>query len=140
MVPGLVKRIAVATCVVALVGLLCILPFDRAAGLTFAFTTFWMVANLLVWSIIMRAALRPKQESKSLLILLPALGAKLLLLGIGIAVLYVCAPYTKYQIYGMVAGIASISVVAALKAMGARIASRHAASLENAKAKAQARA
>lgn len=110
---------------------------DKGAGIVFGVTTVWMLANFLVWTVIMRCALVPKSEESNTLALFGALGAKLVLLASGIIALRVYAPYTKTELLGLVAGISSVLLIAFLRALSAKIVQSRARADEKKRAEAQ---
>lgn len=122
MIPARIRQILKATAIASAIALLCFLAYDRGAGITFGVTSVWMMANLVIWTIVMQMALQPGENKTSPGILLLAIGVKLLLLFGGVIALRVFAPYTRWQLYGIIAGVSSVLIVAVLKAAGARVA------------------
>lgn len=122
MIPTRIRQIIMATAVSAALALIGILAYDRGAGVAFAATTGWMLANLVVWTVVMKIALQPGDQKPGVGLLLGAITAKIFLLLGGVIALRIFAPYSREQIYGIIAGISSVLLVAVLKALGCRIA------------------
>ncbi len=118
MIPSRIRQIAKATAIASALALLCILAYDRGAGVAFGVTTAWMLANLLIWTVVIRIALQAGEQKAGVGILLLAISAKLILLFGGVIGLKIFAPYTRPQLYGIIAGVSSILVVAFLKSLG----------------------
>lgn len=122
MIPARIRQIIKATAITSLLVLLFFLAWDRGAGIAFAATVTWMIANLVIWSFVMRIALQPGENKAGAGVLLAAISGKLFLLLGGVIALRIFAPYSKIQIYGIIAGVSSVLLVAFLKALGNRIA------------------
>ena len=122
MIPARIRQILKATAVTAAVVLLYFLAYDRGAAIAFAATTLWMMANMVIWSLVLRMALNPGESKVGAGTMLAAVSGKLALLLAGVVALRIFAPYTKIQIYAIVAGVSSILIVSFLKALGSRIA------------------
>ncbi len=122
MIPQRIRQIAKTTAIACAVGVLCFFAYSRAAGLAFAVTSAWMIANLLIWTIVIRLALNPKDEKPSVAVLLLALSVKLLLLIGGVVALRIFAPYQHEELYAIIAGVSSVLIVAFLKALGSKVA------------------
>jgi len=121
MIPARIKQIASSTLLLGGVALICFMNIDKGAAIAYAATTCWMLANLLVWAVVMKMVLQPASEKPNMGVAAAAIAAKLGLLIGGIVLLRVLAPFNQMQVYGLVAGISSVLFVAFLKAAGAKI-------------------
>jgi hypothetical protein len=121
MIPARIKQIANATLLLGAVVLLCFSGMDAGAAATYAATTLWMLANLVVWAFVMKIVLQPGTEKPSLGIAATAILGKMVLLFGGIFALRFFAPYSAMQVYGILAGVSSVLAVAFLKAAGAKV-------------------
>lgn len=122
MIPQRIRQIAKTTAIACAIGVLCFFAYHRGAGIAFAITSAWMIANLLIWTIVLRIALNPTDEKPSVGLLLLAITVKLFLLIGGVIALRVFAPYQKIELYAVIAGVSSVLVVAFLKALGSWVA------------------
>ncbi len=122
MIPARIRQIVKVTAVASALVLLCFLAYDRGAGVAFGVTSVWMIANLLIWTVVMRIALNPGDDKPGVGILLAAVSVKLFLLIGGVVALKVFAPYNRLQLYAIIAGVSSVLIVAFLKALGSRVA------------------
>lgn len=122
MIPARVRQIIVATGVAASVVLLCLLAFDRGAGVAFAVTTAWMLANLVIWTVVVQVVIQPEAQKNGLLTIALAITAKVVLLLGGVVALMILSPYTRMQLLGIVGGVSSVLIVAFLKAAGSKVA------------------
>lgn len=138
MIPERIQQIAKTSAIAcALVGL-CILVSNLAAGVTYLVASAWIIANFLVWAVVFRIALHPGEDSPGgTPVLVLALLGKVTLLGGGIVALIKFAPYSRVQLYAILAGVSSVLIVAFLKALGSRVVNQEkvsAASVESEKA------
>lgn len=119
MIPTRIRQIVKTTAIASALALLCVLAYDRGAGVAFGAATVWMLANLLIWTFVIRIALQAGEQKAGVGILLLAISTKLVLLFGGVIALKIFAPYTRLELYGIIAGVSSVLVVALLKALGA---------------------
>lgn len=122
MIPERIKKILTSAAVASVIVALCILPYDLLASMTFLVTSGWVMLNFIAWTIILGAALRPKDSEPNVLGLAIGLLAKLILLGVGLVALLYFAPYTRSQLLAVVLGVSFVLLVAFLKALGSRVA------------------
>lgn len=122
MIPARIRQIVKATGVACAIVLLFFLAYDRGAGIAFAVTSVWMIANLIIWTIVMKIVLQPGEHKTGVGLLLLALFIKIGLLLGGVLALKIFSPYTKIQLYAIIAGVSSVLVVSVLKAAGAKVA------------------
>lgn len=136
MIPARIKQIAGAALLVGAVASLCFARVDLSAATICAVTTLWMLANLLVWAVVMKIVLLPGNEKPAVgTAAMGILGKFVLLIG-GIVALRMFAPFTAMQVYAILAGVSSVLVTAFLKALGARLAALSARPAGNSKSEA----
>lgn len=124
MIPERIKQIVRSSAIACAVVALCILLYDVGASVAFSVASAWVMANFLVWAVILGSALRPKDEPSNPMGLMMGLLGKLTLLVVGLVVLLYFAPYTKAQLLGILGGLSSVLIVAFLKALGSRFSAR----------------
>lgn len=122
MIPARIKQITKTTAIAVAVVLLWFLAYDRGAGIAFGVTSVWMIANLIIWTVVIRIALQSGERKGGVGILLVGITVKLALLLGGVIALKLFAPYTRLQVYAIIAGVSSVLIVATLKAAGSRVA------------------
>lgn len=122
MIPPLVKRIVKTTGIVSAVVFMYLVLVNRGAGVAFAASVVWMLANFCVWGKLITTAFGEGEDRK-----LKAAGwvmGKISLLALGVVMLNVAAPLTKGQALAVVGGILLVFVIAVLKVLGARLTKR----------------
>lgn len=124
MIPERIKQIVRSSAIACAIVALCILLYDVGASVAFSVASAWVIGNFLIWAVILGSALRPKHEPANPMGLVIGLFGKLALLAAGIVALLYFAPYTKAQLLGILGGLSSVLIVAFLKALGSRFATR----------------
>jgi hypothetical protein len=90
---------------------------DTRAGLAFGMAAAWGMANLGVWTALIRAFFSKHRLRRLFIVLLVA--AKLSLLAAGVAALYASRPHTPAMLLAVVLGVSMVLVSGVLTAGGA---------------------